>query len=177
MSTFRPLDFDENEVGADRRATFTTFQTRWRLEMSPASLILLTDVRPVTPEAAGSSPVARAMFSITYLSLAFGRIFFGRRPDTFVPGEGTQTGSGLCRIMHLSVIPPHRYRRVPCRARAPVWGDPRMRVAAWARLCRYFPRRDPYRPPPLAALFFFRSCFWELAGGHCCRTPIGGFPY
>jgi hypothetical protein len=25
------------------------------------------------------------MFSITYLSLALGRIFLGRRPDTFVP--------------------------------------------------------------------------------------------
>jgi len=41
----------------------TDSATRWRSEMSPASLILLGEVRPVRPEAAGSSPVARAIIS------------------------------------------------------------------------------------------------------------------
>ena len=45
--------------------TFGVFATRWGWQEYPQGSVVKHLSRPVTPEAAGSSPVARAMFSIT----------------------------------------------------------------------------------------------------------------
>src|SRR5215813_3985814 len=121
------------------------------------------------------------MFSITYLSLALGRIFWAGARILSSPFPGKEpkpavayVASCTCRCFRCIGI--DGCLAAPERLCGEIreWGWLLGRGFAGISLVLIRMGRHPWRP---FSFFGARDCFWELAGGHCCHTPIGGFPY